>query len=340
MANQKKLLEGLSGPGINVTVRSLAKYMASNGIRAKATVGRLRVYIGLNEKAYGVDLGGMDETGASFYKERAYAGHLNFIPPEDEAMLNRLEKRLRRAVEHRTLADGFMPMSAYTSLKNEYETTRIEYFQKRDEILAKWPSLLTSFEAGARQMLAGINMPDYQRSQLLEEFMRGIPSASKYKESFSMALEVHAFPAECELEGLDSSVAADVQATWQDEVVTTAITSIEKLIGCVWSKALTAMRQHVSRGTIKAATVKSLARTGEDLAWKNVFRNPLITQLRERLRNLEEKDDETQAVLIEAAVVDIFAYAMESKLDLSFKDSPYTDDQLSIMLDYRNRKGA
>lgn len=333
MANNEKLLEGLRGAGISIQVGSLARYMASNGVMVTPTVGRRRGYVSLNEKAYGIDLDSMNEAGSEFYRGRVSLGHLNFIPPKDEADLGTLEKRLRRAVERRVLADGgFLPMLAYESLKAEYEQIRTDYFAKRDEILDRWPLLIAEFESGAKAMLAGITMPDYQREQLLKSFMAEIPSESDYRSSFTMSLRVHAFPAECSLEGLNSSVAAAVDETWQDEVMTTAIAAIESLIGTMWAKCLTSIKQYLKGGQIKSRTVESLAKLADELSWKNVFRNPILNSLHAQLKPIQQTDTESQAEAVEIAIAIIFAYAKEAQLDLNFDNCPYTVEQLDQMV--------
>ena len=43
--NQKKLLEGIGGKGIEVGIRSLAKFMACAGVLVTPHVGRMRGYV-------------------------------------------------------------------------------------------------------------------------------------------------------------------------------------------------------------------------------------------------------------------------------------------------------
>lgn len=332
MANHEKLLEGLKGAGIDVSVSGLARHMSSNGIMVSPSVGRRRGYVSLDEKAYGVDLNAMSEGGRNFYRGRVSQGHLNFIPPKDEAAFGALEKRLRRAVEKRTLADGFMPMAAYDSLKEEFEKIRDDYFVKRDEVLDKWPLLVAEFRTGAQAMLDGIVMPDYQREQVLKAFMDEIPSVGEYRESFSMTLQVRAFPAECNKDGLNSSVAAAVQETWKDDVMTTAITAIESLIGMMWAKCLTAIQQYVKKGSINSKTIDSLARLIDELSWKNVFMNPVLTQLYNDMRGMRQMSEETQAEAIEIAVATIYKYAINAHVDLDFANSPYSKAELQQMV--------
>lgn len=333
MSNQMKLLEGLSGENITVTIRSLAKYMASNGVIVTVTVGRARGYIPMPGKAYGIDLDAFSEKGSTFFSERVSQSHINFIPPEDEAAFANIEKRLRRAVEVRTLADGFMPTTAYDDLKKEFADTRALYFAKRDEVLAKWDSLVASFKEGAEEMLAGIRIPNAMQEALLKEFLGKVPDKDYYKASFVMGLKVKAFPAEAgNLPGLNSSIEADMRESWKEDVVSTAILSIEQQVGEGWEKMMGAMRQYVKGNAIKSSSIVAIQNFAKQLEWKNVFRNPLLCRLNSSLANLQTLSAESQAMAIEEALTYTYGYAKEAHLDLDFNKCPYRTQDLENML--------
>lgn len=344
MSNQQKLLEGLGGEGVILNVRSLAKFMASNAVLVRSRVGRMRGNIPLPEALYAFKPSKLTSTASLFYSERVSQGHLNFIPREDEASLTALEKRLRRAVESKTLADDFMPTVAYEALRRDFERIRADYFEKRDEILSNWGTLQSNFETGARELLENIRMPKQIRAKLLADFLSQVPSAERYGESFSMSLTVHAFPAESgSLEGLNQSLAADMSETWKDEVVATALLSIENRVGAGWVKLLSAMKQYMSTDKIKSNTIDSLIRFCDELSWKNLFRNRLLDELCAAGKELAKGTSDEQAQVVEDCIVAIFGYAKESKIDLDFKGSPYTVNELEDLLsihEHRSKKGA
>lgn len=325
------LLAGLSGKGIHVTVGDLAKYIASNGVIVTPFVGRMRGYIPLPGAAYGVNPENMSEQGAGFYKDRVSQGHLNLIPVEDENELGRLEKRLRRAVETRALTDVFMPVKAYDDLKSEFEAIREEYFDTRDRIGSKWEMLVAEFENGAREMLEGIEMPQQLRDKLLGDFMAQVPEKEEYIRSFKMDLRVKAFPAVQITEGLADGIAADVKATWQEDVVSTAILSIEKQIGEGWSRLNKAMNSYVRAGRLSSASTKSISKFAIDLRWKNVFNNVLLTKLSDTLVNLDSEPDEKAAEKIEDGIAYIYRYAKENHLSLDLSGISYDSSTLESM---------
>lgn len=68
-----------------------------------------------------------------------------------------------------------------------------------------------------------------------------------------------------------------------------------------------------------------------ELKWKNVFRNPMLTQLQTQLSDIAKGDDESAADCIEEAIATIYAYANEAHLDLDFTNCPYAAQQLKQM---------
>ena len=316
--NAKKVLSGLATEkGISVSVRSLAKYMSSNCVLVTPHIGRGRGYIPMTESAYGIDLAQFTDEGGDFYRSRVSKSHLNFIPPEDEAALATIEKRLRRAVDLRSLTDGFMPMDAYDDLKEEFVKNRDDYYAKRDEICLKWDVLIAGFE----------------REELKQCLMQQIPSLERYRNSFSMSLHVRAFPAEGSAipEGLNSSIAADITETWSEEVVQTALLSIENVIGEGWSMLLSNMRQYLKGVSIRDASIAKLEKFSSDLKWKNVFKNPILSRLSTELKGISSLDGDDQADLMEGAISYIYAYAKDVGIDLDMKNCPYTKEQLDSM---------
>ena len=331
--NATKILSGLEAEGIAVGVRSLAKYMSSNCVLVTPHIGRARGYIPMTDSAYGIDLSKFTEEGGAFYRTRVSQSHLNFIPPEDEAALATIEKRLRRAVDLRSLTDGFMPMSAYDDLKEEFLKNRADYFAKRDEIVQKWDALIADFEIGLDEMLKGIQITQTAREELKKRFLSQVPSIREYQTSFSMTLHVRAFPAEATAipEGLSSSIAADVKNTWSEEVVQTALLSIENLIGQGWSKLLAAMRQYLKGASIRNASIVQMEKFGSDLRWKNVFKNPILTRLSDELKGISSMNEDDQADVMEGAIAYIYAYAKDVRINLDMKNCPYNQEQLDAM---------
>lgn len=331
MCCEKALLTGLEGEGITLNIRNLAKYMAGAGVLVAPHIARRRGYIPLSEKTWGFDIGKLNEEGKAFFAAQVKSGHLNFIPKEDEKSLNTLDQALRRAVQSRTLADGFVPVTAYPGLKEEFQKIREAYLEKRDDICGRWPLIVANFKAGVVSMLDGVDMDADTKAQFVDQFMQAVPKLESYKNSFSMGLKVQAFPDSVALDGLEESVQADVLDSWKRDVVDTAISAIIQTIQGIWDRCLTAMSQYLKSGTINSKTVDAIGRDAEALTWKNVFANPHLTELAALLGTIRDKEADKQAELIEVAVVKTFTYARLARFELSMEECPYTVDQLESL---------
>lgn len=331
-----KLLEGLEGQGISLSVRNLAGYMAGIGIRVTPHVGRMRCNIVM--PSFGIDEQKMSENGSAFYQERVSNGRLNFIPNKKELELAKIERRLRIACERRTLASDFMPVDAYKDLRCEFQDLRKQYFLLRDEIIMDWPQIYAAFEQGATEMLDGVDIPADVKNKVLEKFLDSVPSKEKYAASFAMDLRVHAFHADLQIPGLETSIAEDVRKTWSNEVVSTAIVAIERQIGEGWERTMKAMRRYLKDGVIAENTLASLKKYSEELKWKNVFHNSLLEEL---LQNLQDMDREPniarKADILEQGIANIWGYAKENGLQLKTDGIPYSIVQLDELLQFQKK---
>lgn len=332
-----KLLEGLTGEGIVVSISDLARYSASNGVNVSVKVGRSRGYLNLPLKALGIKLDQMQKEGRDFFHAHVSTGVLSFIPREHELELIRIESALRRRCDGLSLCGGYMPLSSYNLLKEEHQELREKYFAKRDEIVSEWENLKESFCTGVTGMLKEIPMSDEDKVSCFQQIAQSIPSAQNYADSFYMTLNVQAFPAENGvLEGLEESIASEIDASWQDSVVANAVKSIEKLIGNVFGMLGKASSTYSERSKINQRTLHALSEFGLKLQIMNVFRNPLLTKLVSKMKAIETCGNDTDAEeKIEECLLDVYEYGKEAGLHLDYSQTPFNASMLDMMS--RNR---
>ena len=224
-------------------------------------------------------------------------------------------------------------MAAYPMLKERFFTIEQDYQQARDEVVAKWDTLVDEFKVGAADMLKGVRMPQRVRNKLFEEIIGGLPSKEDYQSSFYMRLKVTAFPGLAAPTGISPSIAADLEKSWQDSVVSTALAAIETTIGKGFSLLGKAAKSYEAQEKVMGKTLDAMARFSSDLAWKNVFQNPLLTSLGKKMRTIVDADKtEDKATLVEEALVDIWAYSKEQNITLDASATPFGEDGLDIML--------
>ena len=171
---------------------------------------------------------------------------------------------------------------------------------------------------------------------LFEEIIGGLPSKEAYQSSFYMRLKVTAFPGFAAPDGISPSIAADLEKSWQDSVVSTALAAIETTIGQGFSLLGKAAKTYEAQEKVMGKTLNAMARFSSDLAWKNVFQNPLLTSLGKKMKTIVDADKaEDKATLVEEALVDIWAYSKEQNIVLDASATPFGGDGLDIMLHAR-----
>ena len=330
--NEKKLLTGVkTEEGIDLSVRSLARFMAEEGVVVMPFVGRMRCNIPIPN--FGVHVEKMSLSGSHFYEENVGSGFLKFIPREDELELARLERRLRKACEERVLADSFMPIRAYESLREEFHEIRKAYYDKGESLLNRWEDLRDQFETGVCEMLEGVELSEEEKEQVREDIVKQIPEKESYRVFFQMRLKIRAFQSELPANSFEGALSADVAESWREDVVSTAVRSIEKQVTEGWQWIMKGMKRYLKEQRMRPAAVEGLVRFRESLNWKNVFSNPLLKELEELLNGLEEQEDATeQARCMEQAAVAIWGYAKEANLSLPLEGIPYSEEMLDRML--------
>lgn len=118
--------------------------------------------------------------------------------------------------------------------------------------------------------------------------------------------------------------------------MSTALAAIETTIGQGFSLLGKAAKTYEAQEKVMGKTLNAMARFSSDLAWKNVFQNPLLTSLGKKMKTIVDADKaEDKATLVEEALVDIWAYSKEQNIVLDASATPFGGDGLDIMLHAR-----
>lgn len=329
-------IQSLVGPGISVKPADLAAYTAQNTVRVKAHVGRNRGIVPMPVKQFGLKEQKLGQAGQAFYSGHLQAGRLSLIPIADEQCFGRLEARLRNAIARAEVIEGLIPVTAYPSIKQEFQDIRDEYMAARDDVLSRWDSLVDEFKAGAAEMLSGVRMQKRVRTQHYQTIIASIPSKNAYENSFFMELEVTAFPAVAVPEGLNASIAADIEKSVKDNVLTTALKVIEKGIGEGFALLGKAAGAYSDRGMIAPKTLDRLERYGTDIQWKNFFHNPALDAISRKMTAISREESmDGKEMLVEEAIIDLWQYGKDNGLRLDAGCTPFTTDVLDTMLQIR-----
>lgn len=328
--NTEKLLEGL-GADV-VTIRGLARRTARSGVFVRVRIGRSRGCINLPPKAVGVRTDRMKKDTLDAYRSVVNLGNLVFIPKELDNELSRLDNQIRRQLARYTTVDGFMPVSVYSTFKEDFQKLKREYMEQRDIIVNTWDALVETFSVNVRVMLDGIRMLKRDRAKLYDTIMKNLPSKEAYAASFYMQLEVSAFPAAPEAGVLDPSIAADIEEAWQDNVVSTAVKSIATCLTTVFDAANKAIKGYMTKGAFSYKSFQYLVDLGGRTRCLNVFSNPAISKVADLLSKLDFGDQITAEEQVEYCMAYIHGYAKETGVALNMADCVLTEDALAEIL--------
>lgn len=337
MSKVMKLLEELDAQmkqnsNSGISVRKLGEHIGNSvvavDISMRCPTGRTQLPDLVQKQAQE----SLNENGEAFYQDQVSKASIALIPKEFRNNITRIEKGIRRRKDELCIARDYMPVDAFMQFKAEFEKARSELFDVCDEIIANWDSIRDSYESGLKDMLGNIQMPDFMRDKILGDLLAAIPERETFRRGFSMNMRVFAFPSEPEARpGIDSSISDAITETWKDDVVSTAILAIERSVGEGWERLNAAMKQYLRHGSIRSNTINTIIRYAQNLAFKNVFRNGLLTELAKNLMSLASKSEDQQAEQIEECIAQVYQYAKESGINLDMENSPYSTDELDVM---------
>lgn len=346
--NELRLLEGLTGKGITLNTRSLARYTADNGVLVTVRCTRRRGNIGLSPKLLGIQPGKWKEDSQEFFTAHINMGRLTLIPKEMEAKLSRLESQARGLVEKASINGNYVPLAELGELREDFAEVRKNYLDAIEEVAQNWDTLVSDFKRGVREMVEARckgKILKKDRDRLIAEIFSKIPTIVDYRTYASMELELRAFPTTgTTSDGLAPDLEDALNATWKNDVVANAIKGIETSIGEIFSLCCRIIDTYSTAGKIHGRSTNALNRMAARAKKLNVFANPLLELLASRLGCVGDLADEDIAECVEDCMLDTIQYANATGINLDMSICPYTGEQIDGMLETRKlfdeKKGA
>jgi len=338
MAKVMKLLEGLEGKGIKLNTTSLARYTAENGVLVTVSCSRRRGRVTLPPKLLGLRPEKWDDGTKSFYSDHISMGQLVMIPKEMETELSNLEGQARRLVCSYTLNGTYMPIAQYSEFKEQFEEIREEYFKAINAVADQWDEIRATFITGVKNFVdrrAKKTMLKSDREKMVEMIIQGIPTASDYRKAAKLTVEVRVFPTTATADGLAPDMQDMVNQTWRDDVVANVVRSIETSLGEIFAKVCQITAGYQSRGRINPKALRSLDRIAARVKKMNLFDNPMLESLSTNLGGMADLDDQAAENKLEEALIDIWAYANSTGINLDMSICPFDSDTLNVMLSLR-----
>lgn len=277
--------------GSNVTIDSLAKFISQSGVIVKPHIGRIRKRVQLPKELLGTVSSDETEEDNDFYKEYITQGTLNLIPKSDEKKLSSIETSVRNQVGKLAIAcDGtFMTSEVYAEEYLPYfNQKKMEFFNKRDEIVSKWEVLIGIFKTKLEAYLDRRNIVN--KHQIMSKVMSNIPTKREFADSFYMEVKLTAFPVEDNIDMFSSTLANQVKQS----ITETKLDFVKELLGTLLGDSFNRINAlllfYAEKGEIKNQQIKPLKMLKKDLIKNNILNIDLINDIIEEFTILEKID--------------------------------------------------
>lgn len=335
MATIKKLLEGVGEDG--VSIRALAKYTANQGVFVTLTCRRSHGTISLPPQLLGVRQDLMTDKAQNAMASYIKLGCMSFIPATDEASLQKIEGAIRYKLGKATISNGFMSLGNYETFKEEFQQAREDYMAARDLILLKWDTLLTQFQQGISDILDGVNLDPEFHESLRKQLTAAIPSKNAFADSFSMTLNVMAFPTQpTDLENCSEALQKDLKESWGRTVTENVISCISATAQDAFDLCSSVAARYAVKNDISGRSTDALIAMAQKIRGNNVFRNPLLESTAKKLDSIKKiSAPDQQEDMIEEVLIDLYQYSKEAGFALVLPKKGVSRENLENMLQMR-----
>lgn len=304
--------------GSNVTIDKLAEFIAKSGVIVKPHIGRIRRKIQLPKELLGTVSSNEEQEDNEFYNEYITQGTLNLIPKSDEKKLLSIETSVRNQVGKLAIAcDGtFMTSDVYAEEYLPYfNKKKVEFFNKRDEIVSKWEILIDIFKTKLEAYLDRRNITN--KNQIISQVMRSIPTKKEFADSFYMEVKLTAFPVEDNIDMFSSTLANQVKQSITETKIEFVTEMVGTLLGETFNRINQMLNFYSEKGEIKNQQMKPLKTLRKDLIKNNILGLDLINDITNEFLTLEKIGlDDVDDVAEQAELIMVKTYGFMKDIGL------------------------
>jgi len=321
------LVEGLRAQSIKIDgVEDLARYIKQQGVIVKENIGRMRNYVQISPKVFGIDLGTKSEVANNFFNQHMNMGRIRFIPESYEKRLTNIESYVR--TQRRRLSIGydnsFLLLDTYKAFSETVKEKEKEYLQLRDDILSQWETLLANFKSELLDTLNELNSIDVD--DVYQAVIQQVPEKEAYRDSFYLRLNVKAFPVAESLSMFSPDMQVDIH------VIGLALNDGFDLVNRVIVSGRKTKESTLPKKT-KGAINKVVKRLGE----KNIFHNDKVSDIQQSIKRLGDYTSDLDILIEEGELVmaQIYGYAKELNVanHIELKGAVLDEKELTYMYD-------
>ncbi len=326
--------------GSNVTIDGLSKFISQSGVIVHPHIGRLRKRVALPKELLGNVNSADKKDDDEFYSEYITQGTINLIPKSDEKKLISIETSVRGQVSKLAIAcDGtFMTSDVYVEEYLPYfNKKKTEYFEKRDEIVAKWDILIDIFKTKLEMFLDRRNIANKQA--IMNSVIASIPTKNDFANSFYMNVTLTAFPVEENVDMFSSAVADQVRRSITDTKLVVVKEMLGTLLGETFTKINDLLVYYRDNGEIKKQQMKPMRELKKNLIKNNILKHTLIQSMVEEFTTLEKIDTEEcddLAEQMERILAMAYGFLKDTGLDEYIKATDLAIDEFDMARMYLN----
>lgn len=277
--------------GSNVKIDELSKFISQSGVIVKPHIGRIRRKVQLPKELLGTVSSIEEQEDNEFYNEYITQGTLNLIPKSDEKKLLSIETSVRSQVNKLAIAcDGtFMTSDVYVEEYLPYfNKKKVEFFNKRDEIVSKWDILIDIFKTKLEAYLDRRNISN--KAQILSQVMLSVPTKKEFSDSFYMDIKLTAFPVEENIDMFSSTLANQVKQSITEIKIEFVKEVLGTLLGETFNRINQMLNFYSEKKEIKNQQMKPLITLKKDLIKNNILGLDLINDIIKEFSILEKID--------------------------------------------------
>ena len=310
--------------GSNVKIDELSKYISKSGVCVHPRIGRKRNKVSLPKALMGTVSAADEAEDTEFYNEYINQGTISLIPKSDEKKLISIETSVRSKVSQLAIAcdNTFMTADVYA---NEYlpyfNQKKKEYFEKRDEIVAKWDLLVDVFKTKLNAYFDRRNIINKQ--ELMKNIISNIPTKNEFSSSFYMELRLTAFPVEENIDMFSSTLAAQVKNSITETKMDFIVEMMGNLLGDAFNNLNKMLLFYRDNGEIKNQQMKYVKTMKKSLVKNNLLGLDMINDIINditALENISIDEYDEIAENAESILVKTYGFIKDTNLD-SFIDT-------------------
>lgn len=329
--NREKTQELIKSLGGNIQIEDIDKYLQQRGVLVKVHIGRMRNYMEMNPKTFGINVKENNDLDTLF-KDYVQNGKMSLIPKNVEKELINIEKKIRTERDKCALGyeREYMTIETYKKFVKFVEREKNKYFEKRDQICEDWDLYVARFKEKVEKGLETMNAID--RLSMYKQMVDKIPTKEQYYNSFYVELGTRIFPIAENVCLLDDDISEEIKKSTYNQSLSSVYEVIEDGLNSCFNLCNKVLKSYKNNEKIIHQTLKAVGDGVVRIRQRNLFKNELIDSISRDLEKIckNPNDDEIFSIA-EMSLAKIYGYAEEIGVKIDLDNCELSPEILAVM---------